>query len=69
MLKSLLLIVPVPSNGAMTNPAIRAPTIPTTIFRKIPCWPSVFMTRLASQPSIPPTMSQIRKFMVSPSVG
>ena len=41
-----------------------APMMPTTTFRKGPCSASVRMSMLASQPRMPPTTIQIRKFML-----
>jgi hypothetical protein len=29
----------------------------------MPCWPSVFMTRLASQPMMPPMINQMMRFI------
>ena len=40
--------------------------MPTTTFRMTPCWPSVFMIMLATQPMRPPTTSQMMKFMLFP---
>ncbi len=52
------LMVPTPTSGEISHPPRKAPTIPTTTFSRMPCWPSVFMIMLASQPTIPPTISQ-----------
>jgi len=64
MLKSPLFTVPVPNSGAMNQPPRNEPTIPTTILRMMPCWASRFMMRLATQPMMPPTISQMMKFML-----
>src|SRR5438270_7278128 len=49
------LMLPLPS----TSPAMAAPTTPTTMLSNMPCWASVRMIRLASQPQTPPTISQM----------
>jgi len=54
--KLAALIVGIPSSGESKNPANAAPTIPTTMLKKMPCWASVLITLLASQPRIPPIM-------------
>ena len=41
-----LLMLPPPK----IRPAMTAPTMPTTMFSMMPCWASVRMIRLASQP-------------------
>jgi len=41
------------------KPAISAPTMPTTTLRMMPCWASRRMMMLASQPTMPPTISQM----------
>src|SRR5947209_5632149 len=51
-LKLPWLIVEVPKSGATKSPARRAPTIPTTTFRMMPCWASVRMTMLARSVAI-----------------
>src|SRR5580765_2534193 len=61
MLKSLWLMVPVPKSGARTSPPRNAPTMPTTTLRSMPIWSFLPMTMLASQPRMPPTISQRRK--------
>jgi hypothetical protein len=35
----------------------------------MPCWPSVFITRLATQPRMPPTTSHMIKFIETPSLA
>jgi hypothetical protein len=55
------MIVPVPKSGASSRPPRKAPTMPTTTLRMMPCWSLVFMTMLASQPRMPPTMTQRMK--------
>src|SRR3989338_7082058 len=62
-LKLLWLIVLVPSIGEKRKPPRNAPTIPTTMLRRMPCCASVRMRRLASHPMSPPVMSQRRKFI------
>src|SRR5687768_12570221 len=49
------LIVPPPK----IRPPMKAPTMPTTMLINMPCCASVRMTRLASQPTMPPTTSQM----------
>src|SRR3981081_2218963 len=56
-------MVPIPNRGASSHPPSNAPAIPITTFRNKPCCASVFMSRLASQPIMPPTTIQIRKFI------
>src|SRR6185312_13828231 len=56
------LMLPLPSRPAMT-----APMIPTTMLRMMPCCASVRMIRLASQPTIPPTINQTMIPMSFPS--
>ena len=45
------------------QPPITAPTTPTTTFSRHPIRQSVPVTMLASQPAIPPTMTQYRKLI------
>src|SRR5829696_10021011 len=52
-LNVLLLMVGPPSR----KPPIIAPIIPTTILSSAPCWPSVRITILASQPTNAPNSS------------
>jgi hypothetical protein len=59
------LMVPIPTSGEISQPPMKAPTIPTTTFRMMPCWPSVFMIMLASQPTIPPTINQRIRLMLN----
>ena len=61
MLKSPWLMVPVWNSGASSRPPRNAPTMPTTMLRMMPCLSFVFMTMLASQPRMPPTMSHMMK--------
>src|ERR1041384_6992271 len=68
MLKAFWLMVPEASGGASgraarSRPPRNAPTMPTTMFRKMPCWALVFITMLASQPSTPPITIQAMKVM------
>ena len=54
----------IPSIGA-SQPPIPAPTMPTTTFAIMPICAFVFMTMLASQPTIPPTINWSRRFIAS----
>jgi len=63
-LKSPWLMVPVPTRGEINHPPISAPTMPTTIFRSVPCCRSVPIMRLASQPRMPPTISHTIRLMM-----
>ena len=70
---SIVLIAPLvigapPINGVTMNPASNAPTIPTTMFRMMPCWPSVRMIMLATQPISPPTTRSMIRPMFDPSI-
>src|SRR5688572_12863604 len=58
-------MVPAPTRGDSSHPPSNAPTIPTTTLSTMPCRASVRMTRLASQPMIPPTNNQTMRFMRS----
>ena len=60
----LVLILPL----LMIMLAMKAPTMPTTILSRMPCWPSVRITRLASQPTIPPMTIQIRNPVIRVSL-
>nr|GEU28571.1 hypothetical protein [Tanacetum cinerariifolium] len=59
-------MVPVPSNGARNQPLSSAPTMPTTTFSISPCCSSVFITRLASQPRMPPITIHSIRFIAFP---
>src|SRR5262245_17810761 len=54
-------MVAAPRRGEMNQPASIEPTMPTTMFRKMPCCASVRMTLLAIQPIRPPRISQTMK--------
>jgi len=43
--------------GVSRSPATMAPIIPPTTLRKLPCWASVCIRRLAIHPRIPPIIS------------
>ncbi len=58
------LMVPTPTIGEMIQPPRNAPMMPTITFSRMPCCPSVRMIRLASQPTTPPTINQMRKPMM-----
>jgi bifunctional non-homologous end joining protein LigD len=62
-LKLPWLIVDVPNRGDSRNPPTSAPMMPTTTLRISPCCASVRMMMLASQPTIPPTISQMIRFI------
>src|SRR5678816_4127799 len=62
-------MVPAPTRGDSSHPPSNAPTIPTTTLSTTPCRASVRMTRLASQPMIPPTNNQTMRFMRSSLLG
>jgi hypothetical protein len=57
------LMVPVPTKGEISHPPMKAPMMPTITFSRMPCCPSVLMMRLASQPTMPPTINQSMKLM------
>src|SRR5262245_59401884 len=57
-------MVPMPKIGVSTNPATKAPIIPTTIFRNRPCCASVRMMRLAIHPRMLLMIIHRIKFMV-----
>src|SRR5882724_4919681 len=54
-------MVAAPTSGLISQPPIKAPTMPTTIFRRMPS--CVRMITLASHPMTPPKISQMRIFI------
>src|SRR3546814_399005 len=66
--KAPLSRLPPPRSGPSRKPPSSEPMIPTTMLSRMPCWASVRMTMLASQPMMPPMISAMMRFIFFPPV-